>query len=59
MHLSMLNLRGEGVGGGGPWAYVGHLIFQRNFWSKSSLWGPKTWSDQKSPGVPSIYIENE
>ena len=22
---------------GGPWAYFGHLTFQKNFWSKSLL----------------------
>ena len=45
--------------GGGPWADVGHLTFQKNFWSKSM--GPQNLvkSDQISPGVPSIYIENE
>ena len=33
MHLSMLSLRE-------PQAYVGHLTFQKNFWSKFPLWGP-------------------
>ena len=32
MHLSMLSLRGGG--GGVGQAYVGHLTFQKNFWSK-------------------------
>ena len=52
MHLSM----------GGRRAYVGHLTFQKNFWSKSPLWGPKTWSYQiKYPQVFDQFtdIENE
>ena len=44
MHLSMLSPRGGG--GGGPRAYVGHLTFQKNFWSKSPPWGPKIGSNQ-------------
>ena len=49
MHVSMLSPR---AGGGGPWAYVGHLTFQKKFWSKSPLWGPKTWSNKiKHPQV--------
>ena len=37
---------------GGPLAYVGHLTFQKKFWSKSPLWGPKTWSNKiKHPQV--------
>ena len=40
MHLSMLSPRG------GPRAYVGHLNFHKNFWSKSLLWGLKIWSNQ-------------
>ena len=42
MHLSMLSPRG----GGGPRAYVGHLTFQKIFWSKSPPWGPKTGSNK-------------
>ena len=41
MHLSMLSPRG-----GGPRAYVGHLTFQKIFWSKSPPWGPKTGSNK-------------
>ena len=41
MHLTMLSPRV-----GGPRAYVGHLIFQKNFWSKSPPWGPKIGSNQ-------------
>ena len=53
MHLSMLSQRE-----GGPRAYVGHLTFRENFWSKSPLWGPEILvkSDQISP--PSQWIEN-
>ena len=40
MHLSMLSPRG------GPRAYVGHLTFQKIFWSKSPRWGPKTGSNK-------------
>ena len=40
MHLSMLSPRGEPAQ-----AYVGHLTFQKNFWSNSPLWGPKIWSN--------------
>ena len=47
MHLSMLS-----PSGGGPSAYVRHLTFQKNFWSKSPLWGPKPWSNRiKYPQV--------
>ena len=42
MHLSMLSPSG----GGGTRAYVGHLTFQKNFWSKSPPWGPKIGSNQ-------------
>ena len=31
---------------GGPRAYVGHLTFQKIFWSKSPPWGPKTGSNK-------------
>ena len=41
MHLSMLS-----PSGGGPRAYVGHLTFQKIFWSKSPPWGPKTGSNK-------------
>ena len=41
MHLSMLSPRR-----GGPRAYVGHLTFQKIFWSKSPPWGPKTGSNK-------------
>ena len=29
-----------------PLAYVGHLTFQKNFWSKSPPCDPKIWSNQ-------------
>ena len=51
-----INVKPEG--GGGPRAYVGHLTFQENFWSKSPPWGPAILvkSDQISP--LSQWIEN-
>ena len=53
VHLSMLSPRG----GGGTRAYVGHLTFQKNFWSKSPLWDLKTWSNQiKYPQVFDQFI---
>ena len=64
MSNASINVKPEGSGGGGgggPWAYVGHLTFQKNFWSKIPTVGPQNWvkSDQISPPFPSIYIENE
>ena len=54
MHLSMLSPRG---GGGGPQAYMGHLTFQKNFWSKSPPWGPKIGSNQiKYPHLFNQFI---
>ena len=41
-----INVKPEGGGGGGPRAYLGHLTFQKNFWSKSPPWGPKIGSNQ-------------
>ena len=38
-----INVKPEG---GGPRAYVGHLTFQKIFWSKSPPWGPKTGSNK-------------
>ena len=38
-HLSIFSPRGDR-------AYVGHLTFHKNFWSKSPPWGPKIWSNQ-------------
>ena len=53
MHVSMLSPRG----GGGPRADMGHLAFQKNFWSKSPLRGPKIWSNQiKYPQVFHQFI---
>ena len=44
-------------GGGDPQAYVGHLTFQENFWSKSPVWAPKMWSNQiKYPQVFDEFI---
>ena len=38
-------------------AYVGHLTFQENFWSKSPVWAPKIWSNQiKYPQVFDEFI---
>ena len=46
LHNASINVKPEGGGGGGPRAYVGHLTFQKNFWSKSPPWGPKIGSNQ-------------
>ena len=47
-HYASINVKPKGGGGGGwgPWAYVGHLTFQKNVWSKSPPWGPKIGSNQ-------------
>ena len=45
LHYASINVKPKG-GGGGPRAYVGHLTFQKNFWSKSPPWGPKIESNQ-------------
>ena len=39
-----INVKPEG--GGAPQAYVGNLTVQKNFWPKSSPWGPKIGSNQ-------------
>ena len=44
-YYAPINAKPEG-GGGGPRAYVGHLTFQKIFWSKSPPWGPKTGSNK-------------
>ena len=46
---SSINVKPEGEGGGGQ-AYVGHLTFQKNFWSTPPPWGPQNLvkSDQIS-----------
>ena len=39
-----INVKPEG--GDRARAYVGHLTFQKSFWSKSPPWGPKIASNQ-------------
>ena len=41
-----INVKLRGGGGGGTRAYVGHMTFQKSFWSKSPLWSPKIGSNQ-------------
>ena len=50
-----INVKPEG--GGGPRAYVGHLTFQNNFWSKSPPWGPKIWSNLIKYPPPRQWIK--
>ena len=53
---SMLSPSGREGGGGETRTFVGHLTFQKNFWSKSPPWGPKIWSNlMKYP--PSQWIK--
>ena len=56
MHVSMLSPRGGGTPG-----RCGAFDFSEEFLVKISTMGPQNLvkSDQISPGVPSIYIENE
>ena len=60
MVYASINVKSEG-GGGGPRAHVGHLTFQKEVLVKIPTVGPQNLvkSDQISPGVRSIYIENE
>jgi len=38
---------------------VGHLTFQKTFWSKSPPWGPKIWSNQiKYPHLGEVISLN-
>ena len=53
-HYACINVKPEGGDPGQMW---GILTFQKNFWSKSQLWGPKIWSDQiKYPQVFHQFI---
>ena len=46
--------------GGNPRAYVGHLTFRKNFWSKSPPWGPKIWSNRiKYPPPSNAWLSDE
>ena len=58
MHVSMLSPRG---GGGGTPGRCGPFDFSEEVLVKIPTMGPQNLikSDQISPGVPSIYIENE
>ena len=54
----MLSPRGGGGMRGTPGIqYVGHLTFQKNFWSKSLLWGPKF--GQIGSNIPTLKTSSE
>ena len=61
MYLSMLSPSGGGGGGVGNPGICGAFDFSEEFLVKISTVGPQNLvkSDQISPGVRSIYIENE
>ena len=56
-----INIKPKGGGGGGTPGRCGAFDFSEEFLVKIPTMGPPKLvkSDQISPGVPSIYIENE